>query len=419
MASIFYFSLEIFYFKAQTFFMDNQQLFDGCLVIDPCANLHEATADMPATAGISLFTDNANQPILLLYGANLRAQVRRRLGRDDQVEKSRKTQLRPIVRRIWFRRNYSAFETQISYFNIAREVYPDTYRDFFPRLDVWFVRIKPESEYPFFSITSQIRPEPELYWGPFATKKSADGFLTILQDIFDLCRCPHLLNQGCDAASCSYAQMNRCAAARDGTILPELYRRTVNLAIEFLNRPLDTTISEMKQEMEKYAAKLKYEQAQRTKKQIELARKLLSPNYRWVVPLDKFHVLSFQPGPLMKKPHQRAGLPSVSTFLLSLGGIRQIEPYPLDQVQPSAQQILDHFNLLRMQELNWQFDSCSMELCAWIAQQLYRNSSDKGLFLPVQEDISVDLITQKLQEHFTLKPGKKNDKDKNKNEDEE
>ncbi|MCP4708650.1 MAG: hypothetical protein GY869_08505, partial [Planctomycetes bacterium] len=92
--------------------MKNQELFDGCLVISPQADLNNATGDMPATAGVCLLSNTKNQPILLLFGANLRTLVRSRLQQNDLTEKTRRTPLRPIVERIWFRKTYSVFETQ-------------------------------------------------------------------------------------------------------------------------------------------------------------------------------------------------------------------------------------------------------------------------------------------------------------------
>ncbi|KPK73299.1 MAG: hypothetical protein AMJ79_15170, partial [Phycisphaerae bacterium SM23_30] len=89
--------------------MKDQELFDGCLLIPPEADLASATAEMPTTGGVCLFTTGDNQPVLLLYGGNLRSQVRRRLQDDPGGERMRRVRLRPVVERIWFRRAYSAF----------------------------------------------------------------------------------------------------------------------------------------------------------------------------------------------------------------------------------------------------------------------------------------------------------------------
>ena len=394
--------------------MNNQQLFDGCLVISPYADLHEVTADLPGTAGVSLFTNQDNLPILLLCGANLRRQVRRRLAQDKNAEKTRRPQLRPVVRRIWFRRTYSAFETQWAYFHITRALYPDKYHEFFPGLEVWFLQVQPQAEWPFFAVTNQLGPGGNLYWGPFAAKKHAGSFLEIIQDIFNLCRCPHLLGATCEAGSCPYAQMNRCAAVHEGKVSAVQYRQVVNQAMDFLNRGSAETIDELRQKMKRLSADLKFEQAQQVKKQIEKGRKLLAPNYRWVMPLERFFVLAFQDGPALKIPYQRRVLPSISPYLIGPGWIKQIEPAPVNQTREIARQILDHYNLYRLEVLPRECSCGAMELFAWVTGQLYRSTCDKGLFLPAREDLDAEVIDRKLQEKFARpRAGKMRNQDHN------
>ena len=388
--------------------MYEQGLFDGCLLISPEADLISATADMPATAGVCLLSTADNQPVLLLYGANLRTLVRRRLRDDQTDQKTRRTRLRPIIERIWFRRTYSAFETQWAYFNIARTVYPDRFAEFFPRLDVWFISVDPDAEYPYFDKTNQLNlSDPlkskdasqigfaPLYWGPFSTKKSASQFLQTLQNLFNLCRCPHLLAQAPHAAGCSYAQMNRCAAVCNGSVSQVRYRQIIDETIDFLNHLVSDSLAALESKMKRSSADLQFEKAQRLKNKITQVQKLLAPAYRWVVPLEKFYVLAFETGPAVKLPRRRAALPTVTPFIISPGAVSQVESFPLTQAHEAAQTTLDHLNLIQMQSLLPQ-----TQLLAWTANYLYRKIRGQGLYLLAREKLNAPDLAQKIRQHF-------------------
>jgi len=380
--------------------MRGENLFDGCLILPPEADLTGGTKEVPGTAGVCLLTNDQLQPVLLLYGANLRSLVRRRLtveAKENQNESqtvSRRTRLRPIVTRIWFRRTYSLFETQLAYFRIAREVYPETYQEWFGRLDTWFLHLNSGSEYPFWEITSQLRAETVSYWGPFATKKAAATYLEILQSLFDLCRCPDRISQGSCSQSCAYAQMNRCGALEKGEFSPERYHALIREAAQLLN-DIPRQIHTWREQMKRLSADLQFEKAQRLKERIAQGQKLLAENYRWVMPLEKFYVLSFQHGPKIKSSGRKKE-PTLSGFLLSLGGIDQIEPIPLSQAAQAAQALLDHLNLKQLQ-IATSASMQNVELFAWASRILYK----KNLFIQVQNDLTADQLAQRIRQHFS------------------
>jgi len=389
--------------------MKNQELFDGCLVISPLDDLNAATIDMPPTAGVCLFANAKNQPILLLCGANLRTLVRRRLHQDAAAEKTRRTPLRPIVERIWFRRSYSAFETQWAYYNAAAAVYPDRFAEFFPRLDAWFITVNPDDKYPCFNQTSQLNisspskndgvpstSRRPLYWGPFSAKKSATRFLDTLQNLFDLCRHPHLLAQAPHAAGCPYAQMNRCAAVCNGSVNLDHYRKIIQKTIDFLNHPIARGIDALEKQMKKSAADLQFETAQNLKEKLSQAQKLLSADFQWIAPLDQFYLLLFQSGPKYKIPRRRAALPTVTPFIISPDRITQIEPFLLEQAHDAAHITLDHLNLIQMQK-----KPPHRQNLAWIARFLYRKSQDQGLLTTAADAQNHDELAQKIVQHFT------------------
>jgi len=383
--------------------MDHQQLFDDRVELGPDDDIAKTTLAVPVAAGVCLFTTSEDKPILLLYGAGLRAVVRHRLTEPDSREKSRRTPVRPLTRRLWLRRTYSRFETELAYFHIARAVYPDRYRQFFKRLDAWFVSLEREEDYPFFQNTRQVHRQSGLYWGPLAEKSSAQRFIEVLENVFGLCRHPRVLSDAPHATACPYAQMGQCPSVCDGTISRQEYLKILDQAVDFLNTDVKTSVSAFQQKMEQFAAEKEYERAQQVKTRLDEVRKLLAPAFRWVSAIDRFWVLAFQTGPPTKLAGERAAQASITPFLIGPGWISQIEPFSLEQADQACRSLLDHFHLQTMQaEAGAEFVGQG-ELLSWAARYLYRPGRDKGLYLRPDEISDAAELAAQVTRHFGAK----------------
>ena len=385
--------------------MIDQQLFDGSVELSGQTDLAQDMLALPASRGVCLFAGSENQPILLVHGANIRALVRRRLAENQPDQKTRRTKLAPVTARLWFRRAGCAFETELAHFQIARAVYPQTYRDLFPRLALWLITIDPEVDYPVFTVTDRIPPPPKQMacWGPFPTKRSACRYLETLQDMFDLCRCPEIIANAPHGTRCSYAQMNRCAAFCDGSASQQDYHRSIDRAIEMLNCPTEV-ITHLAQQMQDCAAARQYEQAQHVKNRIALARKLCAPALAWVTRMDSFCVLAFQPGPPVKLPETGAAEPSVCPFILGPGWIDQIEPFPVSAAEEGCADVIDHVQLTRFGQTTGSPRPSQPELFAWVANRLYRKSSEKGLYVSAQGVPDTAELARQVTDRFTRIP---------------
>jgi len=380
--------------------MRGQEFFDGCLMLANQADLIQASLDLPATPGVGLFAAANDQPLLLLAGADLRSLVRRRLSDPRPEQRSRRTALRPLVARIWFRRTFSAFETRCAYYHIARAVYPDTYGDLLGRLEAWVLHVQPDDHYPVFSSLRADHLATGRAWGPFATRQAAAACLQALQDVFDLCRCPDRLGRPDRAAACPYAQMGRCAAVCRDADAAEPYRRLIAEAIDLLDRPFADVEQELRQQMHACAARLEFERAARCKRQLKLVRQLLSPSCRWVLPLEQWYIFSFQTGPVARTPGQPA-CRTVTPFLIHPAGIDQLEPARLDQAQQTVQAISDHYHLRRLQQTGPEPVRPDAELLAWVAHLLYRSPDPRALLLPARQAPDPSVLAEDIRRCLT------------------
>lgn len=369
------------------------EIFDTVLDFPADVALTQATLGLPASSGVCLFTDGENQPILLLYGANLRLLVRRRLSEEDTEVKTRRTRLRPVTARLWFRRTWSAFETQWRYFQIARRIYPETWADLFGHMQAWLLHLPEEQPAPL-TLTNQI-PSTGRCWGPFAEKTAARQYLEGIQNAFDLCRCRDHFNSPCEASACAYAQMGRCGAVAEGRFSPERYQGQIQEVIHFLDQPREFWRADSQQKMKSQAAQLQFEQAERTKMRMQQVDKLAGSSSRWAGPLERFAVLAGVAGPPLKVPHQRTLQPTLIPFILGPGWVWQGEPFTAEQIPTACQQWREHLSLGDRSAPR------APEELAWLARFLYGNGTREGLYLPCAQAWNSDHLARLVQEQFS------------------
>lgn len=408
--------------------MHDSTLFEGCIKITPQVDVLAVTSDLPNSAGVCLLCGTNDEPLVLLMGANLRRLIRQRLSVPQDSLKKRRPPLGPLVASIWFCRTSCAFESQWVYFQIAHTFFPDKLREMFPGLEPWFLRLNKTTEYPFFEVInyaelvicpSFCHSDTYKYWGPLPTRKAARQFLEILQNLFALCRYPHRLTSTAHTSTCPYTQMNRCAAICQGRQSRSFYHQVINQAIQFLDTPLSAAPTMLEREMKNAAQLLQFEKANQLKIQLTQAHKLLAPAYRWFLPLDNFFVLTLQPVPLEKKHLIPAVKFLIAPFLITPAAITRLALFSLEQAEQAAPNILDQCHSSQKsgflvddnttpinandpppspQTPNLNFPS---RFFAWACHYLYYHSRDRGLYVPIDDNLSSSLLRQKIVHHFT------------------
>ncbi|MCF7957337.1 MAG: hypothetical protein K9M57_02680 [Phycisphaerae bacterium] len=413
------------------------ELFEGGVEILPGCDLGEVTRALPGGPGVCLLGAADDRPVLLLFGANVRLLVRRRLAEDQAGAKSKRTALRPIVRKIWYRRCYSPFETKYHYFQIARAVYPDRFGEFFPRLDVWFLRVAPGDAYPCFSKVRRVEADGGRYWGPFFTGKSVDGYLEILQSVFKLCRCPQILAQAPHGKGCSYAQMGQCVPVCDGTVSAKQYKAVIGEVMGVLDGGWQLAVERMRHVMQSHSAALEFEKAQGVHRQMKEMEKLGGHAYRWVGAMEKFSVLAFERGPMVKvEPDENSAAAgevnnkkeagetndqteagegqetervgkvkkrreaTVIPFVIGPGWVVQVEPMRLAGAVEGCRGVLDHLNLAWLQTGALSLDEEQEQLLAWVTHLLYKDKRKDGLFIRDDGDLTAERVAGQVVDYF-------------------
>jgi excinuclease UvrABC nuclease subunit len=364
-------------------------LFDCQADYDPARPLDELLKLVPAKWVVYLFTDADDQPIQLLCVKNLRASVKRRLGGDELIGPSRKVNYREVVRRVYWRRVDSAFEADLVYLDIARHIFPRSYRGMLGFEPAWFLHVNVAHNFPRYVKTLDLDKQGTLI-GPLEDKHAAARLIQLIEDAFDLCRYYNVLVESPHGRACAYKEMGKCPAPCDGTISLGQYRELVRWSAETVVNP-DDFLRAHTRRMEAAAKDLNFEAAAKIKQYLAQISQFGKGAYRYAKNFEDFRYVSLQHGP-------RAG--TAKLFLISPGGVEETIGVVAD---PTKNEDLLRHLLRRSSQLSPDRDQRGVESVGVVADHLFRARKTSGVFLPIDdlEDRSFAKAWRELQKQKT------------------
>jgi len=314
----------------------NEELFDGCVTIDPTCQSEEVfkeLAALPACKGVILFADSNKKPIQFLTAANIRRTARSRLNAQQSEQLTKTPNISEIACNIFYVCCYNDFESSITYYKTAKEIFPETYRKLVPKAKLNLVKINPSDDWPVFTYTSSpVLCGDEIVFGLFANRKSAREFIHILQEAFSLCKRPDISQDPQKARGCPYLQMETCAGACVGKISKTDYQKRIDQAIQAGRGETDAIKISLCGEMERLSNSMQFELACKVKKQIELIELLDKPIYKWVGDLQRTSIMHVDLSAKVKIEGQRSKKQLFKAYLLSKGNVFQLGNFSIDTI---------------------------------------------------------------------------------------
>jgi len=266
---------------------------------DPAGDFELFLKSVPAGWVVYLLADEQDHPVQLLCVKNLRQSLRRRLSGQETLGPSKKVNYRDLVRHIHWRRVDSAFEADWIYYEIARRIFPDTYRGMVGFRPAWFVHVNPAADFPRYTKTIDLAGKSGLLLGPVEDKHAAARLIELLEDAFDLCRYYNILMQAPHGKACAYKEMGKCPAPCDGSISMERYHAMIARSAA---AAVDATeiIRAAQARMAAAARELRFETAGKIKAFIDKLSELGKGPFRYLRELHDFQWISLQRGPRAK-----------------------------------------------------------------------------------------------------------------------
>jgi excinuclease UvrABC nuclease subunit len=210
---------------------------DRVLAFDPAHDKEFFLALPPAPAVCLIESrDPAGEPFFIRT-QDLRRRLERLLGVSDSG--SKRLNLRDFAKSIRYRLTASRFEQSLVYYQQARQLFPNRYHRLLRLRPPNVLKVNLRSAYPRCYATRRMpvdangEPSGGVYYGPFASRKSAEGFAERVLDLFKVRRCQIKIRRDPSFPGCIYSEMKMCLAPCFAGCSKEEYDREVERLVAF------------------------------------------------------------------------------------------------------------------------------------------------------------------------------------------
>jgi len=209
----------------------------------------------------------------LIRTQDLRRRLERLLGPMDPA--SKRLNLRGFARGVRYRLTGSMFEQAFTYYQHAKQNFPKRYRDLMRLRPPAVLKVSLRNAYPRCYPTRRIpvdefgQPAAGAYYGPFASRKSAEAFAERALDFFKVRRCQIKIRRDPSFPGCLYSEMKMCLAPCFAGCTKEEYGVEVQRLVQFLETSGGSLRASFEQDRERASEELDFERAAGLHKRIE------------------------------------------------------------------------------------------------------------------------------------------------------
>ncbi|HLZ12818.1 MAG TPA: hypothetical protein VKP58_09540 [Candidatus Acidoferrum sp.] len=204
---------------------------------------------------------------------DLRRRLQRLLGPLDPA--SKRLNLRDFAKIVRYRVTASSFEQSLAYYEHAKQLFPKKYRAMMRLRPPAVLKVNLRNAYPRCYATRRIpvdttgSPSGGLYYGPFASRKSADAFAERVLDLFKVRRCQIKIRRDPSFPGCIYSEMKMCLAPCFGGCSKDEYDLEVGRLVQFLETGGASLRASYETDREKASEGLDFERASAIHKKLE------------------------------------------------------------------------------------------------------------------------------------------------------
>ena len=225
----------------------------------------------PAVCLIELREETAEP--LLIRTQDLRRRLQRLLGLPDPA--SKRLNLREVARGVRYRLTGSRFEQIFTYYLHAKQLFPARYQNMLRLRPPAVLKVSLRNAYPRCYVTRRIAVDDSgaltagAYYGPFASRRSAEAFAGSALDFFKVRRCQIKIRRDPSFPGCMYSEMKMCLAPCFAGCTKEDYDVEVQRLVQFLDTSGGSLRNSLEQERESASQQLDFERASALHKKIE------------------------------------------------------------------------------------------------------------------------------------------------------
>lgn len=231
---------------------------------------------------------------------DLRRRLERLLGLPDPA--SKRLNLRDFAGGIRFRLTPSRFEQNFAYYRLAKQLFPKRYKNLLRMLPPAVLKVNLRSAYPRCYATRRIpvdaggEPLGGIYYGPFASRKSAEGFAEGVLDLFKVRRCRIKIRRDPSFPGCIYSEMKMCLAPCFAGCSQEEYDVEVGRLTAFLESGGASLRNELEADRNRASEELDFEKAALLHKRLDKLAEALRGQPELPRRLQDLNAIIFQRG---------------------------------------------------------------------------------------------------------------------------
>ena len=311
---------------------------DCVLEFDPSRNEEFFLALPPRPAVCLIEPKEVSAEPFFIRTQDLRRRLQRQLGFPDPA--SKRLNLRDFTKGIRFRLTASDFEQSLAYYRLAKQLFPARYKNMLRMRPPAVLKVNLGSAYPRCYATRRIavdaggEPSGGIYYGPFASRKSAEGFAEGVLDLFKVRRCRIKIRRDPSFPGCMYSEMKMCLAPCFAGCSKEEYDVEVGRLGAFLESAGSSLRNELEADRNRASEELDFEKASLLHKKLDKLADALRGQPELPRRLQDLNAVVFQRG---------AGEQSIGVYEVRAGRIADpfVLPFATLAGEPrSAEQLL-------------------------------------------------------------------------------
>lgn len=246
---------------------------DCALEFDPSRD-EEFFSSLPSRTAVCLIEpkEDGADPFFIRT-QDLRRRLQRLLGLPDAA--SKRLNLRDFARSIRYRLTATPFEQTFVYYQRAKQLFPRRYQKLLRIRPPAVLKVNLTSAYPRCYSTRRIQrdaagePSGGIYYGPFASRKSADAFAEGVLDLFKVRRCQIKIRRDPSFPGCIYSEMKMCLAPCFAGCSKEEYDVEVGRLAKFLETGGSSLRNELEADRGRASEALDFERAALAHKKLD------------------------------------------------------------------------------------------------------------------------------------------------------
>jgi len=231
---------------------------------------------------------------------DLRRRLQRLLGPADPS--SKRLNLRDFAKGLRYRLTPTAFEQNLVYYQQGRQLFPKRYKQMLRLRPPAVLKISLRNAYPRCYATRRIpvdadgQPSGGFYYGPFASRKSAEAFAEGVLDLFKVRRCQIKIRRDPTFPGCIYSEMKMCLAPCFAGCSKEEYDVEVGRLVSFLETGGSSLRDELETDRNRASEDLDFEKASLLHKKLDKLDEALRGRPELPRRLQNLNAVIFQRG---------------------------------------------------------------------------------------------------------------------------